>query len=317
MDGDAGGVGTTDAGLAERVRRIRAFTRFYTAEVGALDEGLEGTTHSLAEARVIYEVAQHAEVEVVDLRRDLELDSGYLSRILQRLEGDGLVERGRSPADARRQVVRLTAAGQDAYEALDGRTARRWTERIGRLGQGDQHRLVAAMDEVEAILGPDRPATGYLLRPPGPGDLGWIVHRHGAVYPAEYGWDERFEALVARVVADYAAHHEPEREACWIAELDGQPVGCVFCIERDEATAQLRLLLVDPAGRGLGIGQRLVEECIAFARKAGYTDLVLWTNEPLRAARTIYDRLGFSEVDAEPHTMFGPEVLGQTLTLAL
>jgi DNA-binding MarR family transcriptional regulator/GNAT superfamily N-acetyltransferase len=307
--------------LDERMRDMRAFTRFYTAEVGALDEGLVGTEHSLPEARVIWELAQHAAVEVVQLRRDLDLDSGYLSRILQRLDAQGLVERDRSPEDARKQVVRLTAAGTEAYAALDGRTADRTRARLAELDEPQQERLLGAMGEIRSILDSTElsppPADRVVLRPPGPGELGWIVSAHGRVYTEEFGWDHRFEALVAQVVADYAAEHDDATEACWIADLDGTPVGSIFCIRVDETTAKLRLLLVDQTGRGLGIGERLVQQCIRFAREAGYEKLVFWTNSPLVAARKIYDREGFRLLHEQPHSMFGPEVLGQDFELDL
>ena len=310
-----------EAVLEERMRAMRAFTRFYTAEVGALDEGLVGTEHSLSEARVIWEVAQHTSVEVVQLRHDLGLDSGYLSRLLQRLDQQGLVTRYRSPDDARKQVVELTEAGRAAYDALDGRTAERTRQRLAALDDEQQRRLVTAMDEIRSILDPEHltppPPKAVVLRAPRPGELGWIVEAHGRVYAQELGWDHRFEALVARVVADYANDHDPAREACWIADLEGRPVGSIFCIRVDERTAKLRLLLVDHPGRGLGIGEALVQECIAFARRAGYDRLVFWTNSPLVAARRIYDRAGFRLVAEEPHTMFGPEVLGQDFELDL
>ncbi|OWY63102.1 hypothetical protein B7486_54895, partial [cyanobacterium TDX16] len=292
-------------------------------------EGLVGTRHSLPEARVIWELAQHAAVEVVQLRRDLDLDSGYLSRILQRLDADGLVERDRSPEDARKQVVRLTSAGRAAYAALDGRTAEQTRARLDALDADDQVRLLDAMSTIRAVLepldlpappahgNPDGRAERVVLRPPQPGELGWIVEAHGRVYAHEFGWDQRFEALVARVVADYAADHDDAREACWIADLDGRPVGSIFCIRVDETTAKLRLLLVDHPGRGLGIGERLVQECIRFAREAGYEKLVFWTNSPLVAARKIYDREGFRLVAEAPHTMFGLEVVGQDFELDL
>jgi DNA-binding MarR family transcriptional regulator/GNAT superfamily N-acetyltransferase len=312
---------STTTSLDERIRDMRAFTRFYTAEVGALDEGLVGTEHSLPEARVIWELAQHAAVEVVQLRRDLGLDSGYLSRILQRLDAQGLVERDRSPEDARKQVVRLTSAGKQAYGALDGRTAEQTRSRLAFLPEADQERLLDAMATIRAVLEPDDdappPAERVVLRAPKPGELGWIVSAHGRVYTEQLGWNDRFEALVAQVVADYAAEHDDAREACWIADLDGRPVGSIFCIRVDDTTAKLRLLLVDFPGRGLGIGERLVDECIRFARGAGYEKLVFWTNSPLVAARTIYDRAGFRLVHEQPHTMFGPEVLGQDFELDL
>lgn len=302
-----------------RADALRAFNRFHTRWVGALDAGLHGTAWSLPEARVIWELG-HAggRAEVGEVRRTLDLDAGYLSRLVTALERGGLVDRERSAADARRQVVALTAAGRTAFATLDERSAGQARDVLAGLSGGDQQRLVAAMAEVRTLLG-DRTADlrTVVLRGPRAGELGWIVARHGSLYSEEYGWGTPFEALCARVIADHAAGHDPAREATWIAEVDGAPAGCVMCIADDEQTARLRLLLVEPGARGLGVGTRLVEECIAFARRAGYARLVLWTNAPLTAARGIYDRLGFAETAAEEHTLFGPPILGQTLELAL
>jgi DNA-binding MarR family transcriptional regulator/GNAT superfamily N-acetyltransferase len=299
------------------VAEVRAFTRFYTAVIGVLDEGLLGTPYSVTEARVLFELAQSDATDVADLRRGLRLDSGYMSRIAARLEADGLVTRAPSGRDARRQVLALTPRGREVFADLDARSADQVAHLLDKLGEADQERLVTAMGTVRSLLGAAQgdglPATArtVVLREPGPGDLGWVVARHGSVYAAEYGWNAEFEGLVARIVADYAAGHDPRREAAWIAELDGEPVGCVFCVARDDTTAQLRILLVDPAARGLGIGARLVAECLRFATAAGYESMMLWTNDVLTSARRIYEAAGFRLVDEEPHHSFGQDLVGQ------
>jgi DNA-binding MarR family transcriptional regulator/GNAT superfamily N-acetyltransferase len=303
--------------MNSRIAEVRAFTRFYTAVIGVLDEGLLGTPYSVTEARVLFELAQADATDVADLRRSLRLDSGYMSRIAARLEADGLVTRAPSGRDARRQVLALTPRGREVFADLDARSADQVTHLLDKLGDADQERLVTAMGTVRSLLGSAQggglPATArtVVLREPGPGDLGWVVARHGALYAAEYGWSAEFEGLVARIVADYAAGHDPRREAAWIAELDGEPVGCVFCVARDETTAQLRILLVEPAARGLRIGARLVAECLRFATAAGYESMMLWTNDVLTSARRIYEAAGFRLVEEEPHHSFGQDLVGQ------
>jgi DNA-binding MarR family transcriptional regulator/GNAT superfamily N-acetyltransferase len=301
----------------DRVRALRSFNRFYTGRIGVLSEGLLHTPYTLAEARVLFELGQRELTEVSDLRRDLALDAGYLSRLLSRLAERGLVSRERSEPDARRQRVRLTAAGTEAYELLDERSAADNRALLDAIDDVGQQRLLGAMDTIRSLLDDVPRPRAVLLRPPGPGDYGWIVQRHGALYAREYGWNQAFEALVARVVADYADDHDPAREAAWIAEVDGTPAGCVLCVAKSKTVAQLRLLLVEPSARGLGIGGRLVDECVRFARRAGYGELVLWTNDVLEAARRIYERAGFSLVDEEAHGTFGPALVGQTWALSL
>jgi DNA-binding MarR family transcriptional regulator/GNAT superfamily N-acetyltransferase len=299
------------------VSAVRAFNRFWTARIGVLDAGLVDTPYSLTEARVLYELAQAQATDLGVLRRRLDLDSGYLSRIMSRFKSDGLVEAEPSTADARRQVIRLTAAGRAAFAVLDERSARAVSDLLATVSAEDRRRLVAAMAVVEDVFSGMQAPQPYVIRALRPGDFGWVVHRHGVVYAEEYAWDTTFEALVARIVADYVDHHDPRREDAWIAELDGEPVGCLFCVRRDDHTAQLRLLLVEPKARGFGIGARLVEECIRFARRAGYDELVLWTNDVLVAARRIYEAAGFVLVDEEPHHSFGHDLLGQTWRLDL
>jgi DNA-binding MarR family transcriptional regulator/GNAT superfamily N-acetyltransferase len=299
------------------VDEVRAFNRFYTNVIGALRGDLLGVGYSLTEARVIFELAQHEAVEVADLRRTLEIDPGYLSRILARFEGSDLVSRDRSSEDRRRHVVHLTPEGRSTFHTLDDRANAEVRELLARLGEPEHSRLLGAMRAIREILGDASRSDHYVLRPPGPGDYGWIVHRHGALYAQEYGWDETFEALVARVLADYVEHRDPKREAGWIAEVDGEPVGCVFCVRSTDTTAKLRLLLVEPTARGMGIGSRLVAECVRFALRSGYRDMVLWTNDVLHDARRIYERAGFELVEEEPHHSFGHDLVGQTWRLDL
>ena len=236
---------------------------------------------------------------------------------MSRFKADGLVDAEPSSADARRQVIQLTAAGRAAFTLLDQRSAEAVRDLLDTVTPDHRRRLVAAMAVVEDVFSGVEAPQPYVIRALRPGDFGWVVHRHGVVYADEYGWDTTFEALVARIVADYVDHHDARGEDAWIAELDGEPVGCVFCVRRDEHTGQLRLLLVDPKARGYGIGARLVEECIRFARRAGYDELVLWTNDVLVAARRIYEAAGFILVDEEPHHSFGHDLVGQNWRLDL
>jgi DNA-binding MarR family transcriptional regulator/GNAT superfamily N-acetyltransferase len=301
----------------DRVAAVRAFNRFYTARIGVLRDGLLRTPHSLTEARVLYELGQREVTEVADLRREMDIDAGFLSRLLARLQRDGLVARERSTDDARRQRIRLTEEGATAFAELDSRSAEEIGAVLDALPEEDQQRLVAAMDTVHDVLTQAPPAAGFVLRGPRPGDLGWIVERHGALYAQQYGWDESFEALVAQIVAEYARDHDPRREAAWIAEVDGEPAGCVLCVRREEDVAQLRLLLVEPRARGRGIGARLIEECLRFARHAGYARITLWTNDVLHEARRLYERAGFELVESAPHHSFGRDLVEQTWARAL
>jgi DNA-binding MarR family transcriptional regulator/GNAT superfamily N-acetyltransferase len=302
---------------SERVTAIRSFNRFYTKVLGLLSEGLLQTPYSLTEARVVFELAKGDTMEVGELRRGLGLDAGHLSRVLGRLESEGLVTRSRSQADARRQRASLTTQGRKAFRNLDRRSATEIRSLLRPLSDEEQGRLVAAMTTIRRLLeGSPRPPS-YVLRPPRPGDFGWVVNRHGVVYAQEYGWDQSFEALVARIVADYVDHRNPTQEAAWIAEVDGEPAGCVFCVRKDESTAQLRLMLVEPWARGMGIGTRLCQECIRFARTVGYDHMMLWTNDVLVDARRIYQRLGFTLGEEEDHHSFGHDLVGQNWWLKL
>ena len=299
--------------MTDAVAELRAFSRFYTAELELLGPGLLDTPHTLAESRVLFELAQQDRVEVADLRARMRIDAGQLSRLLARLERRGLVARERSPADARRQLAWLTAAGETAFATLDRRSAEQAAARLEGI---DRDRLAAALSEVRRLLDP-APAPTVLLRPPRPGDLGWIVERHGRLYAEEFGWDGDFEVLVAGIVARFAEAHDPAREAAWIAEVDGAPAGSVLCVRESDAVARLRLLIVEPRARGLGLGARLVDECIGFARATGYRELHLWTNDVLGAARRIYVRAGFTLVESEDHHAFGQDLVSQTWTLRL
>lgn len=305
----------TDLGSA--IDGVRAFNRFYTSTAGLLHAGLVGTKFTLTEARVLFELGQAESTEVATLRGRLGLDAGYLSRILSRFAEAGLIGRERSAADARRQVLTLTDAGREAFAALDRRTVEQVGALLQDLDAAERSRLLGAMRTIEQVLGEVGAPAGYVLREPEAGDLGWVVQRNGALYAQEYGWDETYEALVAKIVASYAEDHDPKRERAWIAEIDGGPVGCVFCVRVDDETAKLRLLLVDPRARGMGIGERLVAECIRFARKAGYRRLTLWTNDVLTAARRIYQRAGFVLIDEEEHVSFGRKLTGQNWQLEL
>lgn len=303
--------------IDEQVAQVRSFNRFYTNVAGLLREGLLGTDLTLTEARLIFDLAQRDQTDVSTLRETLALDAGYLSRLVKRLEARGLLRRARSEADARRQVLSLTAKGRRRFEQLDDRSAREVRGLLEPLAGSDRRRLVGAMEAIREVLDPGERSRSFVLRPPEAGDLGWIVQFHGATYAEEFGWDVRFEALIAEIVSGFARDHDPAREACWIADVDGEPAGSIFCMRKSERVAQLRLLCVDRRSRGLGIGTRLAEECIRFARRAGYARLTLWTNDVLTDARRIYDRVGFALVDEQPHSDFGPRVVGQSMVLEL
>ena len=303
-------------GIEAQVAAMRRFNRFYTRRVGALGEGHLQSRYSLTEVRVMYEVAHQDGITASELGERLALDAGYLSRILGRFQERGLVSRTQSEKDARQAHLSLTDAGRDEFAGLNAEAEREIAEMLQPLAEDDRGALVGAMGRIERLLGgrADAPVT---LREHRPGDMGWIVHRHGVLYWREYGWDERFEALVARVVADYVDHFQPGRERSWIAEREGEIVGSVFCTRLDDDVAKLRLLLVEPTARGTGLGSRLVDECIAFARQAGYRKLLLWTNRVLVAARRIYARAGFRRVAEEENNHWGLPLIAETWELEL
>jgi DNA-binding MarR family transcriptional regulator/GNAT superfamily N-acetyltransferase len=305
------------------VKEIREFNRFYTNLIGALDYSRHlHTPYTLTEARVLYELAHSPYADAADLRVELSLDAGHLSRMLAKFEQQDLVTRRPSERDARRQRIELTTRGREAASLLEERAQEAVGTLVGEIPREDRGRLTEAMRTVRQILRDDRARVPHTARPvlraPRPGDLGWTIEINAAVYAEQFGWNHEYEALVARIVADYAASHDPRTEAAWIAELDGERVGCVFCMrDKEPGTARLRLLVVDPAARGHGIGRMLVDACIAFARDAGYTQLVLWTNDVLTSARRIYQHAGFELVGEEPHHSFGHDLIGQDWRLAL
>lgn len=292
-----------------RVEAVRRFNRLYTRRIGALQAGHLDTPFSLTEARVLYELATREEPTLSALAKELQLDAGYLSRLLRSLERRALVARRRAAGDGRRQLLRLTGKGARAFSALEGRTREEVGAMLKALPGQDQARLLSALGTAETVLGA-RPGA-LRLRPHRPGDIGWVIQRHGELYGEEYGYDARFEALVAEIAARFVNRFDARRERCWIAERDGVRLGAVFLVRKSAATAQLRLLLVEPAARGIGLGKRLVDECVAFAREAGYRKLVLWTQSELAAARGIYQKAGFRLVGREKHRSFGKSLTGE------
>src|SRR6266700_1920567 len=304
--------------LEERVAAIRQFNRLFTRQIGVLCEGLLHSPYSLTEARIIFELAQRVSLTASDLCRELGLDAGYLSRLIAKLEQQGLIEKVRSETDGRQRILRLTGEGEKAFALLDRRSWDEVAEMLSELSEGDQQRLLKAMDTIEGIFDKGlKYAEPFFLRPHESGDMGWVTHRHGVLYAEEYGWDERFEALVAQIVADVINNFNPERERCWIAEMNGEIVGSVFVVQASETVAKLRLLLVEPKACSLGLGSRLVEECIRFARRRGYHRLMLWTNSVLVEARHIYEKTGFKLVAQEAHHSFGHDLIGETWELLL
>jgi DNA-binding MarR family transcriptional regulator/N-acetylglutamate synthase-like GNAT family acetyltransferase len=301
---------------------VRRFNRFYTRQIGLLDEGLLDSAFSLTEVRLLYEIAHNAGITATRLREILALDAGYLSRILRGLRRQGLVSARAPAADRRRRQLTLTERGQRAFDALDARSTEEVGAMLARLSRAERRELVEAMRGIEGLLekaadGPEVLASGVVLRRPGPGEMGWVVKRHGELYAAEYGWDAGFEGLVAGIVGRFVAELDPRVERCWIADLNGEPAGCVFLVKESAAVAKLRLLLVEPWARGHGIGTRLVDECLRFARAAGYAKVTLWTNDVLHAARRIYEKAGFRLVDEKRHHSFGQDLVGQVWELEL
>lgn len=308
-----------DDDFEQRVAAVRRFGRFYTRQIGALNEGLLKSSFPLTEARVLYELACHPGPTASELGRELGLDPGYLSRILRGFEERGLLRREPSPRDARQSHLFLTDTGKQAFAPLDRASRAEVTALLSRLSEAEQRRLLEAMQTIETLLGEvPAPQVPYILRPHRPGDLGWVVHRQAVLYAEEYGWNGDFEGLLAQIVADFQRSFDPRREQCWIAEREGLPVGSAFLVKgASEEEAKLRLVYVEASARGLGIGRRLVEESIAFARRCGYRSLTLWTNDILVSARRIYEATGFRLVAEEPHHSFGKDLVGQTWTLEL
>lgn len=292
------------------IQAVRGFNRFYTRQIGILREGLLKSPFSLAQVRVLYEIAHRQQPSATDLCQQLGLDPGYLSRILGGLEKRGLVRKSASHTDGRQSILGLTARGRETFATLDARQNQEVAGMLRQLPATEQARLVQAMHVIETVLGARIEAkTPYLLRPHQPGDMGWVVHRHGVLYAQEYGYDERFEALVAEITARFIQHFDPKHERCWIAERNCEIVGSVFLVKKSQSIAKLRLLLVEPSARGLGIGKRLVGECLRFARQVGYKKIVLWTQSELPAARHIYQECGFRLVKQEKHRSWGRDDL--------
>jgi DNA-binding MarR family transcriptional regulator/GNAT superfamily N-acetyltransferase len=303
--------------ITAQVSAIRAFNRFYTRKIGVVD-GIASSPFSLAEARVLYELAHREQLTATEIRKELGLDAGYISRILRDFERQKLVTREPSKTDERQRILLLTAKGRRAFAPLDERSNRDVATMLKELAPSERKDLVNALQTAHRLLGEKaEPSTPYLLRQHQPGDMGWIVHRQAILYAEEYGWDGTYEALAAEIVAQFIKNHDPKRERCWIAEKDGTRVGAVFVAKVSIEIAKLRLLHVEPEARGLGIGRRLVEECVRFTRQAGYQKMTLWTQSTLRAARHIYSQTGFQVVREEPHHSFGKDLTGETWELDL
>jgi DNA-binding MarR family transcriptional regulator/GNAT superfamily N-acetyltransferase len=298
-----------------QVSAVRAFNRFYTRRLGVLDQQLLKSPFSLSEARVLYELAQRDNPAAKEIGTELGLDPGYLSRIIQKFDEDGLMTRKAQPSDRRQYQLGLTAKGRQAFARLERSSHDDVEAMLAALPPGGVARLIEAMAAIERLLGAPQPPA--ILRDPRPGDMGWVVQSHGELYAREYGFDSSFEALVAEIAAKFLASFDASRERCWIADIDGARVGSVFLVRQTDDVAKLRLLLVDPAGRGQGLGRRLVGECVSFARACGYRKITLWTQSILLAARKIYQDAGFVRVATEPHRGFGQSLIGETWELEL
>jgi DNA-binding MarR family transcriptional regulator/ribosomal protein S18 acetylase RimI-like enzyme len=302
------------------IDKIRSFNRFYTAQLGVLDEGLLDSEFTLTEVRILYELAQDGPASASQIGKALGLDPGYLSRILRKFEAKGLIDRQPSKADARRSLIALTEAGRRAFAPLDAKSAAQAAAWLAPMSEADRRRITDAMAMIKRLLKQDGPSAAPLrLRPHNPGDIGWAIQRHGEIYADEFQWNEEFEGLVAQILGSFLVSHDPGRERSWIAELGDQRAGCIFLMESKESAkvAQLRCLLVDPLARGMGVGSKLVEACIAFAREAGYERIMLWTNDVLVSARRIYEAAGFVLESEEPHHSFGRDLIGQTWGMSL
>lgn len=307
------------AAPADAVKAVRRFNRFFTRRIGVLDPYLSSEL-SLTDVRVLYELAHRQDLVASELARELGLDGGYLSRILRRFENAGWISRAPSAKDARQSVLTLTPTGHDAFAPLQQRSREEAAALLAPLPAARQAELVQAMERIEALLEPAAPGGAprvAVLRDPQPGDIGWVVQQHGEIYAREYGWDMRFEALVADIAAQFVRRFQPEWEKCWIAELDGERVGAIFLVRKSATTAKLRMLILSPKARGMGLGARLTDECIAFARAKGYKKMVLWTNSCLITARSIYAKRGFVLDKSEPYEDFGQQLVGETWSLKL
>jgi DNA-binding MarR family transcriptional regulator/GNAT superfamily N-acetyltransferase len=303
---------------ADQIARVRAFNRDYTRRIGVLSDGMLDSPYSLTEVRVMYEIAHRRDVTAGELAADLDLDRGYLSRLLKGFETKKLLVRTPSERDGRRQHLRLTPAGTRAFTPLEERSQAQVRDMLSALDEVRRRAVLTAMDTIQGALAEQsEPHRELTLRGHRPGDMGWVVQRHGEIYHQEYGWNEEFEALVAEIAAEFVRKLDTARERCWIAEYDGRRVGCIFLVAKDATTAKLRLLLVEPDARGLGVGRTLVAECVRFAREAGYHKMVLWTQDNLTAARRIYSNEGFVKTGEEPHHSFGHDLVAETWELEL
>lgn len=310
--------------LDERIAAVRKFNRFYTKQIGVLRDGLLRSPFSLTEVRVLYELAHRERSTAAEIAGELALDAGYLSRLLRDFTKRRLIDKKRSASDGRQSLLALTSRGRKTFAPLDSRANHEIAEMLRGLSSADQRRLVDAMRTIEMLLGarahrqqPEQDKLPYLLRPHRPGDMGWVVHRHGVLYAEEHRYNEQFEALVASIVAEFIQNFDAKHEHCWIAERDGEIVGSVFLVRKSVAVAKLRLLLVEPKARGLGIGHRLVDECVSFARQAGYKKITLWTQSHLDSARRIYKDAGFHLVHRKRHHSFGLDLVAETWELDL
>jgi DNA-binding MarR family transcriptional regulator/GNAT superfamily N-acetyltransferase len=308
----------TTTNISERVEVVRHFNRFYTRQIGVVTEQYLSSPFSVTEARVIYELAHRQPTTASEIGAELGLDAGYLSRILRDFKKRDLIAKQSSEIDSRKSILQLSEKGRDAFTLLNTRSQSAIEAMLNKVSPDNQNRLTRAMHTIEELLG-TKPVKNVvsILRAPQPGDMGWVVQRHGVLYAEEYGWDVQFEALVADIVARYIQNNDPQKEHCWIAEKDGENIGSVFLVKKSDSIAKLRLLLVEPKARGLGVGTCLVEECIRFARQTGYKKITLWTNRVLVAARQIYKKTGFCLVEEEPHHSFGHDLIGETWELNL
>jgi DNA-binding MarR family transcriptional regulator/N-acetylglutamate synthase-like GNAT family acetyltransferase len=305
---------------AEAIDRIRGFNRLYTRQLGLLDQGLLGSEFTLTEARVLYELAKHGETTATEIAHELGIDLGYMSRLIKKFDRRRFIKRARSPVDARKSRLRLTKKGRTAFNPLDRAARSQIAAMIGPMTREQRRELLAAMQRIRRLLQPEPEPHGgeaYGIRPLEIGDVGWITHRQGILYAQEYGWDGTYEALVAEILAGFVKHFDPHGENAWVAERDDAIVGSVFLVRASDSVAKLRLLYVEPAARGMGVGRRLVHECIEFARAKGYRTLTLWTNDVLASARRIYEDAGFQLMREERHHSFGKDLNGQTWDLAL
>ena len=301
------------------VQQVRRFNRFYTEQIGVVSGHLLKSRFSLSEVRVLYEIAHRDAPTAAEIAADLKLDRGQMSRTLERFHRQGIIVRAASPDDGRARLLSLTAKGERVFRALDARANEEVANLLRGVPVADRRRLIGSMHAIREVLGPhSRPRAPVVIRSPRPGDLGWVVHRHGVLYAQEYRYDERFEALVAKIVGEFVERFDARRERCWVAEQDGMVVGSVFLVRSSDPVAKLRLLYVEPGARGHGIGQRLIAECAAFARQAGYRKITLWTQSELLAARRLYEKAGFALVKSEPHASFGrDDLVAETWDLVL